>query len=73
MPTSPSKNSIVIPLEQGLRRANMLSPQAKVDSIVIPLEQGLRRVPRLQTCRQDLFYCHSIRTRIKTSVDRRAF
>ena len=39
-------DSIVIPLEQGLRRNYAIVILAiLVDSIVIPLEQGLRLVP----------------------------
>ena len=35
-------NSIVIPLEQGLRLLNSNSILQRQNSIVIPLEQGLR-------------------------------
>ena len=35
-------DSIVIPLEQGLRRFNCIFRAIYTNSIVIPLEQGLR-------------------------------
>ncbi len=43
MPREALKDSIVIPLEQGLRRFSTVAEPTSVYSIVIPLEQGLRR------------------------------
>ncbi len=59
--------SIVIPLEQGLRLNPAISvPFPRSYSIVIPLEQGLRRCGAGVVFVVIEFYCHSIRTRIKT-------
>ncbi len=60
-------HSIVIPLEQGLRPSlgNQFRTQS-LYSIVIPLEQGLRPYIMVSCIIKYLFYCHSIRTRIKT-------
>ena len=46
----------------------MTTYNSAVDSIVIPLEQGLR--PTVDYCKVTnfVFYCHSIRTRIKTAL-----
>ena len=60
-------NSIVIPLEQGLRRPrSKYSAALHCYSIVIPLEQGLRRVANVVMPPIGTFYRYSIRTRIKT-------
>ena len=60
--------SIVIPLEQGLRQIeSVIAVAFFVHSIVIPLEQGLSRSYLLRELPLSRFYCHSIRTRIKTN------
>ncbi len=65
-------NSIVIPLEQGLRHNITIAVLVVNYSIVIPLEQGLRPLNlAVDISRHGEFYCHSIRTRIKTHNDRR--
>ena len=59
--------SIVIPLEQGLRHDRAYkSCTSRWNSIVIPLEQGLRPTQEWFPFLPVQFYCHSIRTRIKT-------
>ncbi len=61
--------SIAIPLEQGLRPSFYTEHPPVADSIVIPLEQGLRQLQgSLLPVLPGLFYCHSIRTRIKTEM-----
>ena len=65
--SSHEKYSIVIPLEQGLRHILVVcSKGLSGHSIVIPLEQGLRRNLLCRNVPLKAFYCHSIRTRIKT-------
>ena len=48
--------------------AVIIKAVSNLDSIVIPLEQGLRLL--IGCLAQDFlkFYCHSIRTRIKTRL-----
>ena len=58
--------SIVIPLEQGLRQLGQTLILRRFHSIVIPLEQGLRHLSPIKGELHTGFYCHSIRTRIKT-------
>ena len=60
-------NSIVIPLEQGLRLVLQTKSSCRQHSIVIPLEQGLRQLAKDASAPElCLFYRYSIRTRIKT-------